>query len=141
MFKLNPQNYFISCSFYGLCSILMFLRYRMSSDRNNETQESIKREIKAIQAKCVKTYQVIENHQSHQGTLTASSEELTTTRINNYIEGLRTELLNSNTLLFTDDNLLTSQFLIEMKRKTEQLEEMKAFVKGNIHDKNAEIYR
>lgn len=111
----------------------------MSSGRNNETQESLKQEIKAIQAKCVNTCKIIENAPQH--ALTASSEEITNKKIRNYIEGLRTEVQNSSTLVITDGNLLTSQFLVEMKQKTEQLEEMKAFVKGNIHDMNAEINR
>lgn len=111
----------------------------MSSDRNNETLESLKREIKAIQTNCVNTCHIIEN--APPDAPTVASEEITTMRINNYIEGLRTEVQDSNTPFSTDDNLLTIQFLIEMKKKNEEIEELVAFTKGNIHDMNAEINR
>lgn len=59
----------------------------------------------------------------------------------NYIEGLRNEVQNSNTPITADDNLLTSQFLNEIKEKTGQVEEYTAFMKGSIHDIDAEINR
>lgn len=109
----------------------------MSSDRNIATQESLKREIKAIQSKCMVSCQ----RSVPLDALTTTSEEIATLRINNYIKALRTEVLNSKTAISMDENLLTSQFLIEMKKKTEHVEDMVAFTKGNIHDMNAEINR
>ncbi|KAJ8724162.1 hypothetical protein PYW07_008142 [Mythimna separata] len=110
----------------------------MSSDRNNETSAAVKREIKEIQARCKHEWNVIDN-----SPLVAPNVSLD--QINEkmlcYIEGMGSEIQNSNTPITVDDNLLTSQFLKEIKDKTNQVEEYTAFMKGSIHDIDAEINR
>ncbi|KPI95265.1 B(0,+)-type amino acid transporter 1 [Papilio xuthus] len=58
-----------------------------------------------------------------------------------YVAGLRKELETSNTTITTDNNLITSQFLSEMKERTEDVEKHIAFTKGLIHDADTEIER
>ncbi|XP_013193711.1 uncharacterized protein LOC106137432 [Amyelois transitella] len=110
----------------------------MPYERNTQTQDTIKREIKALQARCVDTYNVIDNSPSDIPYITpenANEKALC------YIEGLKSEIENSNTPITTDDNLLTSQFLNEIKEKTKQVEELAAYTKGAIHDVENEINR
>lgn len=110
----------------------------MSSDRNKETRDAVKREIKEIQARCKHEWNVIDN-----SPLDAPNIDLE--QINEkalcYIEGLGTGIQNSNTPITADDNLLTSQFLKEIRDKTGQVEEYTAFVRGSIHDIDAEVNR
>ena len=110
----------------------------MSSDRNIETRDAVKREIKEIQARCKNEFNVIHN-------APLEAPNLSLEQINEktlcYIEGLGTQIQNSNTPITADDNLLTSQFLKEIKDKTNQVEEYTAFMRGSINDINAEINR
>ncbi|XP_045537906.1 uncharacterized protein LOC123721883 [Papilio machaon] len=59
----------------------------------------------------------------------------------NYVAGLQKELETSNTTITTDNNLLTTQFLSEMKERTDDVEKHIAFTKGLIHDVDEEIER
>ncbi|CAK1583252.1 unnamed protein product [Parnassius mnemosyne] len=101
---------------------------------NNETKEALSRELKLLQERCIDAYNVIEN--SPDVSLIPNNTEA---KALNYVEALRTDIQNSHTAITTDSNLLTSQFLAEMKEKTEQVEELIAFTKGSIHDLDAKI--
>ncbi|KAH9630059.1 hypothetical protein HF086_008029 [Spodoptera exigua] len=111
---------------------------KMSSDRNKETRDAVKREIKEIQARCKHEWNVIDN--SPLDTPNIDLQQINEKALC-YIEGLGTEIQNSNTPITADDNLLTSQFLKEIRDKTNQVEEYTAFVRGSIHDIDAEINR
>lgn len=110
----------------------------MPSERNKETTDAVKREIKEIQARCKHEWNVIDNSP-------LDAPNVTLEQINEkklcYLLGLGTEIQNSNTPITVDDNLLTSQFLTEIKDKTTQVEEYTAFMRGSIHDMDAEINR
>ncbi|CAD0203718.1 unnamed protein product [Chrysodeixis includens] len=110
----------------------------MPSERNNETRDAVKREIKGIQARCMREWNIIDNSPLDEPNVSLEDVHEKTL---NYIEGLRNEVQNSNTPITADDNLLTSQFLNEIKEKTGQVEEFTAFMKGSIHDIDAEINR
>nr|XP_053613689.1 uncharacterized protein LOC128677104 [Plodia interpunctella] len=110
----------------------------MPYERNTETQDTIKREIKALQARCVDTYNVIDNSPSDIPHITpdnANEKALC------YVEGLKSDIENSNTPIITDHNLLTSQFLKEIKDKSIQVEELTAYTRGSIRDIENEINR
>ncbi|XP_059058277.1 uncharacterized protein LOC131851748 [Achroia grisella] len=110
----------------------------MSNNRNKETQEDLKRKIKALQSKCVDTCNVIENSPLNTHLITpdnVSEKSLC------YVEGLRSDIENSSTAIITDENLLTAQFLSEMTEKTTQIEDLTAYTKGLVHDVDAEINR
>lgn len=109
----------------------------MSTDQNNETRDLLRREIKEIQARCMHQWQVIDNSPLEP---TISSEQINERTIR-YLEGLRTEVQNTDTPIIADDNLLTSQFLKEMQTKSNQIEELIAFKKGSIHNLDTEINR
>lgn len=123
------------CSNNGTYKLLVF---RMSSDRNNETRDAVKREIKDIQARCKHECYVIANCPLEAPTVT--SEQINEKTLC-YIEGLGTQIQNSHTPITADDNILTSQFLKEIKDKTKQVEDYTAFMRGSINDINAEINR
>lgn len=116
----------------------MQLIFRMPSDRNNETRDAVKREIKEIQARCMHEWNVIDN--SPLDAPNVSLEQIKEKTLC-YIEGLRTEIQNSNTPITADSNILTSQFLKEITEKTGQVEEFAAFMRGSIHDIDTEINR
>lgn len=110
----------------------------MSNNYNKETQEELKRKVKALQSKCLDTCNIIEN-------LPLNSHLINPDNVHEkslcYVEGLRTDIENSITPLVTDDNLLTAQFLCEMTQKTSEVEELTAYTKGLIHDVDTEIIR
>ncbi|XP_075982898.1 uncharacterized protein LOC142981098 [Anticarsia gemmatalis] len=110
----------------------------MPTDRNNETKDAVKREIKEIQARCMHAWNVIDN--SPLDAPNTSLEQINEKTLC-YIEGLRTEVQNNDTPITADDNLLTSQFLKEIQDKTVQVEELTAFTRGSIHDLDTEINR
>ncbi|XP_038206692.1 uncharacterized protein LOC119828569 [Zerene cesonia] len=108
----------------------------MANKLNTDTKDSLSKEMKRIQQRCIDTRNIIENTLDislHQDNVANSALS--------YVEGLRNEIVNSNTVISTDDNLITSQFLAEMKIKTEQVDELIAFTKGNIFDTDREIER
>nr|XP_021184946.1 uncharacterized protein LOC110372510 [Helicoverpa armigera] len=110
----------------------------MASDRNKETKDDVRREIKELQARCLHQWKVIDN--SPLEAPCESLEEINEKKLC-YLEGLGMEIQNSNTPITLDENLLTSQFLKEITDKTAQVEEYTAFIKGSIHDTDAEINR
>lgn len=109
----------------------------MSSKLNVETKENISSEIKRLQQKCLDVCEIIEN--------TPFDASLTPDNVGekalNYVEGLRVEIENSQTQIPTDENLIVSQLLADMKVKTEQVEELIAFTRGSILDVENEIQR
>ncbi|CAG4984124.1 unnamed protein product [Colias eurytheme] len=108
----------------------------MANKLNTDTKDGLSKEMKIIQQRCIDTRNIIENTLDvslHQDNVANSALP--------YVEGLRNEILNSNTVINTDDNLITAQFLAEMKTKTEQIDELIAFTKGNIFDTDREIER
>lgn len=109
----------------------------MPNERNIETQQALKRELKVLQGRCVEAINIIENAPLE----THIDPEIVSEKALCYVEGLRTEIENSNTPITTDENLLTSQFLNEMKEKTSQVEELAAFFQGTIYDVDAQIFR
>lgn len=110
----------------------------MSTDRNNETRDAVKREIKETQARCKHMWNVIDN--SPLDAPNVSLEQINEKSLC-YVDGLRTELLNTDTPIPADINLLTSQFLKEIEEKGTQIEELIAYTKGSINDLNTEINR
>lgn len=102
----------------------------MSSKINTETKEYLSEEIKRVQLRCLDTCNIIEN--------SPLDAAITPNNIGSkalfYVEGLRTEIQNSNTPIPTDENLIVTEFLAEMKIKTEQVEELSAFTRGSICD-------
>ncbi|XP_045452933.1 uncharacterized protein LOC123662088 [Melitaea cinxia] len=109
----------------------------MSSKLNVETKENISSEIKRLQQRCLDVCEIIEN--------TPFDASLTPDNVGekalNYVEGLRVEIENSQTQIPTDENLIVSQLLADMKVKTEQVEELIAFTRGSILDVENEIQR
>lgn len=110
----------------------------MSTDRDNETRDAVKRELKEIKARCKHEWNVIDN--SPLDAPNVSLEQINEKTLC-YIEGLGTEIQNSYTPITVDGNLLTSQFLKEIKEKTKQVEEYTAFMRGSIHDIDTQINR
>lgn len=109
----------------------------MPYEGNTQTQQALRQEIKALQSRCVEACNIIENAPPE----TSVTDENVEHKSLCYVEGLRTEIINSNTPINTDDNLITSQFLNEIKEKTVQIEELEAFTRGSIYDLDAEINR
>lgn len=109
----------------------------MSDKINNETKEVLSQEIKRIQERCLDTCNIIENAPFDASITPHNIGEKALC----YVEGLRTELQNSNAAIPTDENLIVTQFLAEMKNKTKQAEELTAFTRGNIFDIDNEIQR
>ncbi|KAM3958860.1 uncharacterized protein ACR2FA_007110 [Aphomia sociella] len=110
----------------------------MSNERNKETQEDLKQKIKALQTQCVETCNIIENSPIN---LHLINPDNVNDKSLCYIEGIRSDIEDSNTPIITDDNLLTSQFLYEMIEKTKHVEELTAYTKGLVHDVDTEINR
>lgn len=110
----------------------------MPYERNTETQEAIKREVKLIKNRCVDACNIIENAPIDTQFMTPDNLE---EKKLCYLEGVRTDIDNSNTPIVTDDNLLTSQFLHEVKQRTTEVEELIAYTRGSIHDVDNEINR
>ncbi|CAH0728158.1 unnamed protein product, partial [Brenthis ino] len=94
-------------------------------------------EIKRLKLRCLDACNIIEN--------SPLDANITPNNIGDkalcYVEGLRTEIQNSITIIPTDENLIISQFLAEIKDKTEQVEELAAFTRGSICDVDKEIQR
>jgi hypothetical protein len=110
----------------------------MSNDQNTETQDLLKREIKTLKSHCVDAIHVIEN--APIDTQYVTPENVPQKKLC-YIEGLRRDIENSNSRIITDENLLSAQFLNDMKRKTTEVEELTAYTRGCIHDVDKEITR
>ncbi|CAG9789142.1 unnamed protein product [Diatraea saccharalis] len=110
----------------------------MSFKRDMDTHNALKTEIKGLKSGCIDAFNLIEN--SPADTVFITPDNIAE-RTQTYIEGLKTDIENSNTLIVTDDNLLTGQFLSEIKQKTTELKELIAFTKGSIHDTDKEIIR
>ncbi|XP_063831564.1 uncharacterized protein LOC135080770 [Ostrinia nubilalis] len=110
----------------------------MPNERNTEMQESLRREVNLLQKRCVEACNIIENTPTHTELITPDNVGEKTLC---YIEGVRTDIDNSNTPIVTDDNLLTSQFLNEIKHRTLEVEELIAYTRGSIHDVENEINR
>lgn len=115
----------------------LMLCYRMTSELDVETTQTVSNDIRVLRENCIKALNIIEN--SPLDTYT-SSEDVTEKALN-YVEGLRTEILNSSTPITTDENLLTAQFLNELKEKTTQVKEFSAFLAGSIFDVDSVIDR
>ncbi|CAB3246448.1 unnamed protein product [Arctia plantaginis] len=111
---------------------------KMLTNSNTETQDAVKREIKEIQGRCMHAWNVIDNSPLDAPNLSLDQINEKSLR---YIEGLRTEIQNTDTPIPADANLLTSQFLKELHDKTVQVEELTAFTRGSIHDLDTEINR
>lgn len=109
----------------------------MSNERNTETQQALRQEIKAVQSRCIEACNAIENAPPE----APITDENVRHKSLCYIEGLRTEINNSHTPINTDVNLITSQFLNGVKEKTAQIEELEVFTRGSIYDIDAEINR
>lgn len=110
----------------------------MTSKHNAETLDALKREIKTLQNNCLNVCNIIENAPPE--TPSTNQDEISDKCLS-YIQALKTEIENPNTIITTDENLLTSQFLNEIKEKTGQIEELTAFTKGSIRDVDEEIMR
>lgn len=109
----------------------------MSSNINIETKECLSEEIKRLQLRCLDTCNIIENSPLD----AAITPNNIGVKALSYVEGVRTEIQNSNTPIPTDENLIITEFLAEMKDKTEQVEELAAFTRGTIYDVDKEIQR
>ncbi|XP_068619044.1 uncharacterized protein [Battus philenor] len=102
---------------------------------NIQTEKTLSKQLKSLKGQCAEAYNVIDNANRN------SVSNDTQSKDSNFIEALRTQISTSDTAINTDKNLLTSQFLAEMKEKTEQVKELIAFTKGSIYDMDAEIQR
>ncbi|CAH2094265.1 unnamed protein product [Euphydryas editha] len=109
----------------------------MSSKLNIETRENISSEIKRLQERCLDVCNIIENSPLD-ATLTPNNIG---EKALSYVEGLRVEVENSQTQIPTDENLIVSQFLAELKEKTKQVEELTEFTRASILDVQNEIKR
>ncbi|XP_050354366.1 uncharacterized protein LOC126776117 [Nymphalis io] len=109
----------------------------MSSTLNTETKENLSSEIKRLQERCLDICNIIENSPFDASISVNNVGE----KALSYVEGLRAEIQNSTTHIPTDENLIVTQYLAEIKKKTEQVEEFTAFTKGSIHDIEIEIKR
>lgn len=109
----------------------------MSNERDSHTKQEISGEIKVLRERCIEAINTIENSPFNMYT----SQENVTEKTIKYVEGLRTEIDNSNTPITTDENLLTAHFLHELKEKTTHVKEMTVFLKGCISDVDSEIDR
>lgn len=109
----------------------------MSSNINTETKECLSEEIKRLQLRCLDTCNIIEN--------SPLDDDITPNNIGSkallYVEALYTEIQNANTPITTDENLIVTEFLAELKIKTEQVEEFSAFTRGCVYDVDEERQR
>lgn len=108
----------------------------MSNERDSHTKQEISGEIKVLRERCIEAINTIVNSPN-----LYTSRENVTEKTLKYVEGLRTEIDNSNTPITTDENLLTAHFLHELKEKTTHVKEMTAFLRGCVSDVNSEIDR
>ncbi|XP_026491018.1 uncharacterized protein LOC113397079 [Vanessa tameamea] len=109
----------------------------MSSKLNAETKENLSCEIKRLQERCLDICNIIENS-PFDATISVNNVG---ERALSYVEGLRAEIQNSTTHIPIDENLIVTQFLAEIKEKTEQVKEFTAFTRGTILDIDNEIQR
>ncbi|XP_046971401.1 uncharacterized protein LOC124538397 [Vanessa cardui] len=109
----------------------------MSSKLNAETKENLSCEIKRLQERCLDICNIIENSPFD----AAISVNNVGEKALSYVEGLRAEIQNSTTHIPIDENLIVTQFLAELKEKTEQVKEFTAFTRGTILDIDNEIRR
>ncbi|XP_072930206.1 uncharacterized protein [Epargyreus clarus] len=125
----------LQCS--DLKQITVHSKTMMSNSSNSETKEALSREIKQVQLRCLDTCNIIVNSPIDALISPNNVDE----KAVSYVEGLRTDIQNSSTPIITDSNLITTQFLTEMKQKTEQVDELIAFTRGSIYDVDKEIER
>lgn len=104
---------------------------------NKITKEILTEEYKRVRQRCIDTCNTVINlyTDAETGQDSVGNKSLL------YVEGLRTEIENSNTTIITDKNCLTSLYLSEMKKRTGHLDELIAFTKGSISDTANEIER
>ncbi|CAG4984298.1 unnamed protein product [Parnassius apollo] len=104
---------------------------------NNETKEvltALTKKLKLLQERCIYVHNAIKN-------LPDVGPVPNNIEASNYVEASRTEIQNSYTAITTDGNLLTSQYLSEMKQFTEEVEKFIAFTEVSINDMNTEMER
>lgn len=109
----------------------------MSSERDVVTKQAVSNEITALRVRCVEALNIIENSPLD---IYTSTENVTTKSLA-YVEGVRTVIQDSSTPIPTDKNLLTAQFLNEIKEKTIQVKEINAFLRGCASDVDSENNR
>lgn len=110
----------------------------MSKERNNETQEAIKREVKALQLSCVDACNIIEN--SPLDTQYINTESIADYTLR-YVEGVRVEIENYKTAVAVDDNLLTSQFYSDLIERKEEIKELEALNRSYLLALDSEVNR
>lgn len=112
----------------------MCVSFRMEVDSCVKTKDVLSQELRSLRDRSVHICKAIES--SHNEVIIPNKDKTL-----NYVAGLQKELETSNTTITTDKNLLTSQFLSEMKERSDDVEKHIAFTKGLIHDVDAEIER
>ncbi|XP_034833844.1 uncharacterized protein [Maniola hyperantus] len=110
---------------------------KIGSKFNEATKEALSHGIKKLRERCIDTYNIIENCNPEQDI----SPNNVGQKALSYLEGLRTQVQSSETVIPTDENLIINQFLAEMKLKNEEVPKLIAFTKGAILDVDNEIQR
>ncbi|VVC88721.1 unnamed protein product [Leptidea sinapis] len=108
----------------------------MGEEINTETNNMLLEEIKRIQEKCFDVCNVFQNSR-----IDIRNSGSVVDKALSYAHGLSIEIQNSNTSIYADQNLIASQFLSEIKTKSDQVDELIAFTTGAINDIDREIAR
>ncbi|CAH2234897.1 jg23508 [Pararge aegeria aegeria] len=104
---------------------------------NEATKEGLSHQIKHLRERCIDNCNIIENSLPGQyiSPVNVGQSALS------YVEGLRTQIQSSETVIPTDENLIISRFVAELKVRNEDVEKLTAFTRAAILDAENEILR
>uniref|UniRef100_S4PWX0 Uncharacterized protein n=1 Tax=Pararge aegeria TaxID=116150 RepID=S4PWX0_9NEOP len=109
----------------------------MNSKFNEATKEGLSHQIKHLRERCIDNCNIIENSLPGQY---ISPDNVGQSALS-YVEGLRTQIQSSETVIPTDENLIISRFVAELKVRNEDVEKLTAFTRAAILDAENEILR
>lgn len=107
----------------------------MSSQSDKNTKEELNSEIKDLRQRCLQTCRRIEN-----APIPGASPDVVKEALS-YVTALGTQVRTSKVAISTDENLIITQFLAELKKNSEEVEKHTAFTRAAIKDVENEIQR
>lgn len=110
----------------------------MPNERNNDTRESVNREVRALQSSCVDACNIVNNAPSD---IQGVSAENIVDKTLQYMYGLLSVIDNYKNAVASDDNSITSQFLTTLNQKVIEIEQLKILTRSYIYELDNEIER
>ncbi|XP_023936305.1 uncharacterized protein LOC112044637 [Bicyclus anynana] len=110
----------------------------MGSKFDENTKEALSRELREVRQRCVDTHNIIENSPLNQNVYNNNVGQSAL----NYVEGLRTQIQDSETgKIPVDENLIINQFIKEIKVKNQHMQMLCECTRATILDVQNEIQR